>query len=168
MSAALRPRSTRRRRIKQAVVATVFGAGLLFAAPVSPAAAAVVCDSGGDNCVIVPDVVTTPLGPVTITATAANVVTVQLAPTYANTLVFGVPFAMPPGPPSLPGYSRTTFASTGGLVVIDTILTPPGPPNRLAFPNLAVVSIHPPSPCRVATTGFTVVFTPVIPPGPPL
>ena len=35
------------------------------------------------------------------------------------------------------------------------------------LPDLAIVSIHPPNPCRVKTTGTTVVFTPIIPPGPP-
>jgi hypothetical protein len=32
---------------------------------------------------------------------------------------------------------------------------------------LAIVSIHPPSPCRVRTSGTTVTFTPIIPPRPP-
>jgi hypothetical protein len=36
-----------------------------------------------------------------------------------------------------------------------------------ALPDLAIVSIHPPSPCRVSISGTTVVFTPIIPPGPP-
>ena len=38
----------------------------------------------------------------------------------------------------------------------------------MAMPNLAIISIHPPGPCRVSTTGSTVTFTPIqIPPGPP-
>jgi hypothetical protein len=96
------------------------------------------------------------------------VVTVHLDPIAPNTLVFGIPFAYPPGPPSLPGYTRTTISTTGGLVNIDTIQIPPGPPGRYAVPNLAVISIHPPSHCRARTTGTTVVFTPIIPPGPPI
>ncbi len=50
---------------------------------------------------------------------------------------------------------------------IDTFLIPPGPLGLFARPNLAIISIHPPGPCRVATSGTTVVFTPIIPPGPP-
>jgi hypothetical protein len=111
--------------------------------------------------------VQTPLGPVTVAVTAGNVVTVQLTPTAPNTLAFGIPFAVPPGPPGLPGYARTSITTAGGVVNIDTFLLPPGPPNQIALPNLAIVSIHPPNPCRVHTTGTTVVFTPIMPPGPP-
>jgi hypothetical protein len=167
MSAPARHRSSSGRRIGRAVVAVVLGAGALLAVSVAPAGAGRVCNTDGGGCVYVPDVVQTPVGPVTITVTPANVVTVQLAPAAPNTLVFGVPFAYPPGPPVLPGYARTTFDTAGGLVVIDTVQLPPGPPTRPARPSLAVISIHPPSPCRVTTTGLTVVFTPVMPPGPP-
>jgi hypothetical protein len=137
------------------------------AAFAAPASAASVCDPGTDICVIVPDTVQTPLGPVTVSVSAENVVTVQLTPTAPNTLVFGIPFAVPPGPPGLPGYTRTSITTAGGVVNIDTFLVPPGPPGRLALPNLAIVSIHPPSPCRVSASGITVVFTPIISPGPP-
>jgi hypothetical protein len=134
-----------------------------FAAPASAASA---CDPGTDICVVVPDTVQTSLGPVTVTVSAENVVTVQLAPTDPNTVVAGIPFAIPPGPPLAPGYTRTTITNAGGVVNIDTFLVPPGPPGRFALPNLAIVSIHPPSPCRVRADGTTVVFTPIIPPGP--
>jgi hypothetical protein len=136
------------------------------AAFAAPASAASVCDPGTDICVVVPDTVQTPLGPVTVTVSSDNVVTVQLTPTAPNTLVFGIPFAIPPGPPGLPGYTRTSITTAGGVVDIDTFLVPPGPPG-VARPNLAIISIHPPGPCRVATSGTTVVFTPIIPPGPP-
>jgi hypothetical protein len=131
----------------------------------APASAASVCDPGTDICVIT-DTVQTPLGPVTIAVNAANVVTVQLTPTVPRTLVIGIPFAIPPGPPALPGYARTSITTAGGVVNIDTFLAPPAA-SRFALPNLAIVSIHPPSPCRVRTGGTTVVFTPIVPPGPP-
>jgi hypothetical protein len=137
------------------------------AAFAAPASAASVCDPGTDICAVVPDTVQTPLGPVTVTVSAEDVVTVQLTPAAQNTLVFGIPFAFPPGPPTLPGYTRTSITTAGGVVNIDTFLIPPGPPGRFALPNLAVVSIHPPGPCRVSTNGITVVFTPIVPPGPP-
>jgi hypothetical protein len=138
------------------------------AAFATPASGATACDPGTDICVVVPDTVQTPLGTVTVTVSTANIVTVQLTPTDPNTVVSGIPFALPPGPPSLPGYTRTSITTAGGVVNIDTFLVPPGPPGRFALPNLAIVSIHPPSPCRVLANGTTVVFTPIIPPGPPL
>lgn len=53
--------------------------------------------------------------------------------------------------------SRTTVVTTGGTVFIDSAY-PPGPPTR---PGLAIISIHPPSPCRANNTSpNTVVFTP--------
>src|SRR5580692_7892397 len=109
----------------------------------------------------------TALGPVTIAVSAANAVTVQLSPSAPSTLVIGIPFVFPPGPPTLPGYARTSIKTAGGVVNIDTFLAPPGAANSFALPDLAIVSIHPPGPCRVRTSGTTVVFTPVIPPGPP-
>jgi hypothetical protein len=134
---------------------------------VSAAGAATQCNPDGDICVVVPDTVQTPLGVLTVTATATNVVTAHLDPISPNTLVIGIPFAYPPGPPVIPGYARTSIATTGGLVNVDTITIPPGPHGRISLPNLAIVSIHPPSPCRAHTTGTTVVFTPIYPPGPP-
>jgi hypothetical protein len=140
-------------------------ASVLIAVPAAPASAATACDPGSDTCVVSPDTVQTPLGPVTVTVSAANVVTVQLTPTGAGTtVVFGIPFTFPPGPPSLPGYARTIVTTAGGEVDIDTLLTPP---SRFALPNLAIVSIHPPGPCHVRTSGTTVIFTPIFPPGPP-
>jgi hypothetical protein len=166
----IRPRKRPGRRVGSLVLAAGLTAGLtvsgvtLLAA--SPASAASVCDPGTDTCVITGSV-NTPLGPVTIAVSAANVVTVQLTPTAPSTLVIGIPFAFPPGPPTLPGYARTSITTAGGVVSIDTFLAPPGAANRFALPDLAIVSIHPPGPCRVQTSGTTVVFTPVIPPGPP-
>jgi hypothetical protein len=150
-------------RLPRRVTAAMLAAGLSIAALTGlgavPASADTVCT--GDVCVVVPDAVPTPVGSVTISVSAANVVTVQLAPTVPNTLVFGIPFSIPPGPPGLPGYSRTSIQTTGGLVNIDTVVSPPGPPNRAALPNLAVISIHPPGPCRVTTRGTLVTFTPI-------
>jgi len=133
------------------------------------ASAATVCDPADPTvCVTVPDTADTPLGAVTATVDpATGVVTVHLEPTSANTLVFGVPFAIPPGPPIRPAYARTTVDTAGGLVVIDTFKPPS--PNRLGFPNIAIISIKPPGPpTRVSTFGTTVVFTPIRPPGPPV
>jgi hypothetical protein len=148
-------------RLGSVMLAAGLTAGILTGLGAVPASAGTVCDL--DVCVSHPDTVQTPLGPVTVTVSATNVVTVQLAPTATNTLVFGVPYSIPPGPPGLPGLTRTSIDTTRGLVTIDTFLQPP---NRLALPNLAIVSIHPPNPCRAATSGTTVVFTPILPPGP--
>ena len=154
------------RRVASALLVAGLTASAVTAFAASPASAASVCDPGTDVC-SVPDTVQTPLGPVTVTVSAGNVVTVQLTPTAPGTLVFGIPFAIPPGPPGRPGYARTSITTAGGVVNIDTFLTPPGPPSRFAPPDLAIVSIHPPGPCRARTNGTTVVFTPIIPPGPP-
>jgi hypothetical protein len=125
------------RRVASLLLVAGLAASAVTALAASPARAASVCTLGSDTCVIT-DAVQTPLGPVTITVSAANVVTVQLTPT-----------------------------APGTLVNIDAFLAPPGAVNRFALPGLAIVSIHPPGPCRVRTSGTAVVFTPVIPPGPP-
>ena len=57
-------------------------------------------------------------------------------------------FSIPPGPPAGLSGTRTTMDSPGGLVAIDTFQIPPGPPLRSARPSLAMISIHPPGPCR--------------------
>ena len=116
------------------------------AAFAAPASAASVCDPGTDICVIVPDTVQTPLGPVTVSVSAENVVTVQLTPTAPNTLVFGIPFAVPPGPPGLPGYTRTSITTAGGVVNIDTFLVPPGPPGRQVTAAAIAARATPPRP----------------------
>jgi hypothetical protein len=141
--------------------------GTMTAFAALPASAASACDPGSDTCVVIPVSVQTPLGSVTVAVSAGNVVTVQLTPTTPGTLVLGIPFAFPPGPPTLPGYTRASVTTSCGLVNIDTFQIPPGPPARFALPNLAVISIHPPGPCRVRVIGTTVVFTPIYPPGPP-
>jgi hypothetical protein len=162
-----RPASPPRKRPGRRVASLLLAAGLTLSAmtvfAASPASAASVCDPGTDICAIT-DTVQTPLGPVTIAVSAASVVTVQLSPAAPRTLVFGIPFAIPPGPPGLPGYARTSITTAGGVVNIDTFLAPPGVASWFA---LAIISIHPPGPCRVGTSGTTVVFTPIIPPGPP-
>ncbi|MBA2681717.1 MAG: hypothetical protein H0U76_25390 [Ktedonobacteraceae bacterium] len=146
--------------MKRLIIA-ILGTIVLFAGiGAAPASAAIVCTN--DVCVVNPDAVATPLGLVTITVSPINVVTVQLVPTAANTLVFGIPFSIPPGPPGLPGFARTTIATSGGLVTIDTVAIPPGPPGRIALPNVAIITIHPPGPCRARTSGTTVVFTPIV------
>ena len=165
-----RPASLAPRRPGRRVASLLLAAGLTVSAmtalAASPANAASVCAPGADTCVIT-DAVQTPLGPVTIEVSAANVVTVQLTPTATRTLTIGIPFAIPPGPPGLPGYARTSITTAGAVVNIDTFLAPPASANSFALPGLAIVSIHPPGPCRVRTSGTTVVFTPVFPPGPP-
>ena len=155
------------RRVASALLVVGLTASAVTAFTTSPARAASVCDPGDDVCVVAPDTVQTPLGPATVAVSTGNVVTVQLTPTAQGALVFGIPFAIPPGPPGLPGSARTSITTAGGVVNIDTFVTPPGPSSRFALPGLAIVSIHPPSPCLVTTSRTTVVFTPIIPPGPP-
>jgi len=150
------------KRLSSVVLAATVAVGSLVGLAAGPAYAATVCT--GDLCVVTPDPVQTPLGVVTITVSDANVVTVQLTPGSANTLVVGLPFTIPataflPGCPG--GCTRTTIDTAGGMVTIDTFQVPPGPPARFALPNLAVISIHPPGPCRVSTHGTTVTFTPI-------
>jgi hypothetical protein len=123
--------------------------------------------------------ITTPLGAATVTVSSANVVTVDfVANDPSHTLVAALPFAIPPGPPcrlaggavSLPPgppcFVRNSLVTAGGAVNIDTVSTPPGPPNFgfTSFTGLVIVSIHPPSPCRMrvtrTATDTLVVFTP--------
>jgi hypothetical protein len=130
------------------VVLSVFGA--------APASADTTC---GDSC-LVGTTVATPVGPATITVSPTNVVTVSLAPA-TPTLVIGIAFTIPPGPPCRTFCARTTVESAGGTVDIDTVVIPPGQPSRFTVPSLAVISIHPPGPCRVRTVGTTVTFTPI-------
>jgi hypothetical protein len=153
-----RPLRPLRRRLGSAMVATGMTIAAIAGLGAAPANADTVCTS--DTCVVTPNTVQTPVGTVTVTVSANNVVNVQLAPITANTLVFGIPFSYPPGPPALPNYSRTSIQTSGGLVDIDTISIPPGPPGRFALPNVAIISIHPPGPCRVSTRGNLVTFTP--------
>jgi hypothetical protein len=157
-----------RQRGGRGLAAAALGVALFVAAPAAPAAASTCDPPTTDICVDFPGTVLTPLGLATVTVSSGNVVTVHLEPTDPTTLVFGVPFSYPPGPPVLPWYTRTSIPTAGGEVAIDTIQLPPGPPTRPARPSIAVISIHPPSPCRAVTTFHTVVFTPVIPPGPPV
>ena len=164
-AAACWPRQATGRLVALLLVAGL-AAGVPTAFATSPARAATSCDAGSDTCVVL-DTVQTALGPVIVTVTSGNVVTVQLTPVAPSTLAFGIPFAIPPGPPGLPGYARTSIATAGGVVDIDAFLTPPGPLSRFALPSVAVISIHPPSPCSVRTSGTTVVFTPLVPPAPP-
>lgn len=154
-----------RRRLGPVVLAAGLITGTFAGA--APVSAVTVCNPGGDVCVVYPDSVQTPLGLVSVTASVANVVTVHLDPSASNTLVFGVPFSYPQVAGCPGGCTRTTIDTSGGLVTIDTFQVPPGPPGRFTLPNLAIISIHPPSPCRARTSGTTVVFTPILPPGPP-
>jgi hypothetical protein len=139
------------------IAAAVVAVCLLAAAP--PANGETTC--GADTCVVNNDV-QTPAGPVTVTVTADNIVTVHLTPAISNTLVFGVPFQYPSAPANLPGYSRISITTaSAGTVNIDTILSPPGPPTRPSMSTIVIISIHPPNPCRSRTAGSTVTFTPI-------
>jgi hypothetical protein len=163
-----RPRWLFPRRLGPMVLAAGLTLGAILGLGAAPAGAATVCT--GDTCVVLPDSVQTPLGPVTVTVSATNVVTARLDPVSPNTWVVGVPFTLPPGAlvSSCPGgCSRTTIDTTGGVVTIDTIQFAPGPASRFSLPNLAIISIHPPNPCRATTHGTIVTFTPISPPGPP-
>jgi hypothetical protein len=153
--------------LTSAVVLAAAGVGAQSAAAVT------ICDSSGDVCVVSLDTVQTPVGVVTVTTSPTHIVTVHLDPISSGTWVIGIPFAIPPGPPvsGCPGgCTRRSVDTTSGLVTIDTITPPQGPSNRASLPSVAIISIHPPSPCRVRTVGTTITFTPVtpgIPPGPP-
>jgi hypothetical protein len=127
----------------------------LFAIAPSVAHAQTTCS---DSCTIGGSV-ETPLGVVTISASAANVVTVTLAPSRPRTLAFGVPFAIPPGPPAFPGYARTVIPTAAGTITVDTYAFTGA--RSFALPGVAIIAIHPPSPCRVDVAGNTVVFTPI-------
>ena len=160
------------RRLTTMIAALAAGSilGTLAVLGASPASAYSACS--GDLCVVYPDTVQTPLGLVTVAVSATDVVTVNLEPTTPNTLVLGVVapgstvFGCPGGCTRW-GYAQTSIDTAGGLLDIQTFAFPPGPPTRLALPNLAIISIHPPGPCRATTHGTTVVFTPLFPPGPP-
>ena len=142
----------------RSIIAAAAFAAVALLGSAAPASADTTCTS--DTCVVNNDT-QTPAGVVTVTATADNVVTVHLTPTATNTIVFGVPFAYPPGPPTFPGYTRTSIATaSAGTVNIDTILFPPGPPTAPSLPTIVIISIHPPGPCRSRTVGTTVTFTP--------
>lgn len=162
-----RQRAPFRRRIGSWLMGLGLTGAALMGVGVTAASAATVCDPGGDTCVVTPDTVQTPLGLVSVTVSASNTVTVHLDPTSTDTLVVGVAFTLPAAIFAVctDEHVRTTISTSGGLVTIDTIQLPPGPPchlglANLVLPNLAIISLHPPGPCRVRTTGTTVVFTP--------
>jgi hypothetical protein len=148
-------------RIKTIISSVVVTAALVVAPAVALAgpASADTCTAGSDICGVFQGV-QTPAGLVTASADANNVVTVVLTPTKPNTLVFGLPFGHPPNP-AFPGLARSSVTTSGGVVDIDT-LVPPLALARFNLPNVAVISIHPPSPCRVTVVGTTVTFTPVL------
>lgn len=145
------------RTVRLVLVSTVVA--LASAGVTASAGADTICTA--DVCVVNQSV-STPAGPVTVSADANNVVTVHLTPTNPNTIVIGVPVQIPPGPPTLPGYTRTSVTTTvAGTVNIDTFLSPPSPLFVPNFPAIVMISIHPPGPCRVFTVGTTVTFTPI-------
>jgi hypothetical protein len=94
-----------------------------------------VCDPAGDACVVTPDPAQTPVGRVTVTAEAGNIVVVHPNPTSPRALV--------------------TLSNTEGVVTIDSLRLPAGFPARFATTSLAVVSLLPPGPpCRARTIGI--------------
>jgi hypothetical protein len=160
------PGKGHRRRAASLLLAAGLTAAAMTAFAVPSAGAASVCDPGADVCSVVPATAQTPLGPVTVDVSTAGVVIVQLTPTVPDTLVAGIPVPIPPGPPALPGYARNSITTACTTVNIDTFQAPGAPQGQFTLPNLAIVSIHPPSPCRVSINGTTVTFTPIHPPGP--
>ena len=142
------------------VGASLAAAAMLMGEAASPAFADT-CT--GDNCVI-DSTVQTPAGLITVSTSPGNVVAVHLTPVNPKTIVIGLPFTLPAGAlvSGCPGgCTRTTIETTGGLVTIDTILIPPGPPGSPSFPTIVVIQTHPPGPCRARTAGTTVTFTPI-------
>lgn len=125
----------------------------------APASATFICNLDSGICTD-DSSVQTPLGLVHISVDATNVVTVHLTLDKPATRVFGRPSSIPPGPPVRPGYARISVFTTGGAVDIDTIVRPTGQPDQSNRASQVIISIHPPSPCRVSTFGTTVVFTP--------
>jgi hypothetical protein len=120
--------------------------------------------------------ITTPLGAATVAVSSANVVTVEfVAINPSHTLVVALPFAVPPGPPCRltgggvsvppgpPCFVRNSLVTAGGTVNVDTVSIPAGP-SGFTFTSLVVISIHPPSPCRMTVTrtatDTVVIFTP--------
>jgi hypothetical protein len=121
--------------------------------------------------------ITTPLGTATVAVSATNVVTVDFAAIDpSHTYVAALPFAIPPGPPCRltggavlippgpPCFTRNSLATAGGTVNIDTASIAPGFPG-FGLTGLVVISIHPPSSCRMTVTRMAtdtiVVFTPL-------
>jgi hypothetical protein len=140
-------------KIKQTVMgalsATVF-ALVINVGLITPAEATFTCNQDSGVCTD-DSVADTPLGQVQVSASESNVVTVHLTPLYPRTVVVGIARSHPPSP-IRSGVVRTSVATTGGTVDIDTI--------HRGSANVAIISIHPPSPCRAVTRGSTVVFTP--------
>ena len=150
------------RRLLTVIISVALSAAALTAVGTARAAAGVVCSADDDVCVTTPDTVQTPVGRITVTVDAGNIVTVHLDPNSVHTLVIGIPFSVPALPSTVPGYNRTTLNTAEGVVTIDSIQLPPGFPVRFTATNLAVISLLPPGPpCRARTTGTTVTFTPV-------
>jgi hypothetical protein len=147
-------------KVRRSLVGVALATALLIGVAAPAAHADTVCT--GDVCVVEPGVYT-PAGMVTVSVSPTNVVSVHLTPLAANTFVFGVAFEVPPGPPGLPGYTRTSITTaSAGTVIIDTLVLPPGASNVPSPPTFAIISIHPPGPCRVRTVGTTVTFTPIV------
>ena len=110
---------------------------------VAPASAATPCDPGGDTCVVVPDSVQTPLGVASVMVGDGNVVTVRLDPAGPNTLVISSPLAFPPGPPTVPGYAR----SSGSAIALSSrawslSLGPPRSPIVSCHPAMAWIATN--------------------------
>ena len=150
--------------------AAILGIGLIVTAltglGAGPATASSACSVGGDVCTVKPDTAQTPLGLVTVTVTAGDVVTMHTDPTAPNTVVVGVPIKLPLGVLVLgcaSGCGRTSIETPGGLVSMDTIIFPP---DTLALPSLAILSIFPLATVPGPNRRDNLVFTPIFPPRP--
>jgi hypothetical protein len=146
-------------RITSCAAAVILAAASAVSLAAPASAADFICNQDSGVC---DETASTPAGSVDVTVSPTNVVTVRLTPISPRTVVFGVPFGVPPAPASVPGLARTSVATTGGAVDIDTLVFSPRPSGRPSPPNVVVISIHPPSPCRAVTTGTTVTFTPIV------
>ena len=142
------------------LVLSVLGAASLLLGLAVPAAAD---DCSFEDCRPQVQTVQTPVGPVTITADATNVVTVRFTPDEPIRLIVvpGDPQSpsdrtIPDNPGSL---FRISVPTTGGVVTIATVVLRKLPGKRK--PPTLTLKMESPTRCGAVVDGATVVFTPL-------